>query len=747
MKKFLALLTAFLLALSFGVLSACSDKGDDGKNNEGEVPVMTVVVSGRVVSEGEPVEGVLVTAVDSRDTEYGKVTTGADGKFSFDNVAKTRAATITFEKSGYFTKTVELSISDITSGKNAMGDVELESPSEHKTLTGKVVGLDNETGVAGVTVQVKGFENKAVSGADGTFTMQDVPLSSEGVTLTTSKELYATVDNVIAADGIGEDGNIGTIQSYITLPAIDNSAAANFSLVRKENSVALYMDLDKNIGGGQNIQVMFHIGDNVEGKVYNTMCFADAAHGIASEDFEGRDHVPFVRSIGKLVTSDFDGLTDEEFPSTYTYDAEDSSFVYEIPYTSMGMKKDDTIGFAILNVIFNGSSNAWVYPAFGIDMPSDGTNVLNYQQFYDFDKEGEYTARTATDVKLGGVVRDASGAPVSGASVAVTDEKGAAYEVITTGADGKFELEVSRLYPATVTVTKEGYSVATASVSLADLQGASVTKDIVLKDLAGQATFTGTVENLLGGKIGGVVVSVEGASNTATTDENGVYTLENAPIGDNGITLIYTATAYTSVEVEIPEADIDMGASNELEPVQMYNEFGGNGHTKFSVVREDTGLRFIFKTSVSYNTAEVYWVQFLVGDTAYTYALLPNDSTNIAPAWLNSTHAQFTRSVVGDNIAWGAPAIKNDTWTVEGTGAISDALPQIVGNWFVPYEDIGLEAGEEFGIAIAPTLFAGFPNCVPFGVNFQYDVNAGNIIAPEHFYIYGTQNDFSVPQA
>ena len=160
MKKFLALLTALLLVLSFAALSACSDKGNDDGGDD--VPVMTVVVSGRVVSGGDPVEGVLVTAVDSRDTEYGKVPTGADGKFSFENVAKTRAATLTFEKSGYFTKTVELTISDITSGKNAMGDVELESPSDFRTLTGKVVGLDGEQGIAGVTVGVKGFENTEV---------------------------------------------------------------------------------------------------------------------------------------------------------------------------------------------------------------------------------------------------------------------------------------------------------------------------------------------------------------------------------------------------------------------------------------------------------------------------------------------------------------------------------------------------------------------------------------------------------
>lgn len=739
MKKFLALLTALLLVLSFGALSACSDKGNDDGGDD--VPVMTVVVSGRVVSGGDPVEGVLVTAVDSRDTEYGKVTTGADGKFSFENVAKTRAATLTFEKSGYFTKTVELTISDITSGKNAMGDVELESPSDFRTLTGKVVGLDGEQGIAGVTVGVKGFENTAVSGADGTFTMENVPLSSEGVTLTTSKTLYATVDNEIALSDIGADGNVGTIESYISIPAIDSSAAANFTLVRGETSLALYMDFDKNIGGGQNIQVMFHIGDNVSGKVYNTMCFADANHGITGVDFEGRDHVPVVRSIGKLVTSDFVGMTDEQFPTEYSYSTDDSSFVYEIPYTSMGMTKDDTIGVAILNVIFNGSSSGWVYPAFGIDMPADGTNVLNYQQFYDYDKDGDYTARAATQVKVGGAVKNEDGAPVSGATVSVTDEKGTAYESVTTGSDGKFEFEMSRLYPAQITVTKEGYSVATAEVSLADLQGASVTKDIVLAGLAGYATFTGSVENLLGGKIGGATVSVEGASNTVSTGADGTYTLENAPVGEEGITLIYSATAYTTISVNIPIAEIEMDGSNAVDTVQMYNEFGGNGHTKFSVVREETGLRFVFQ-GVSFTQVEIYWAEILVNDTVYAYALQPSDSIQNTAWGIDTLHPRFTRSTVGENTAWGAVSEGNDTWT-PGGGANVESV------WFVPYSEIGMEAGDTFGFAVAPILFAGHPNCIAFGYNLTINVidPTFNAIAPEHFYMYGAQNNFTVPQA
>lgn len=738
MKKFLIAVLMLVLSLFLVMLSACG-KGEE--KNEPELPKMTVTVSGIVVSEGEPQEGVKVTVKDSRDNLYGTVTTAADGKFAVDNVSKTRAASVSFEKEGYFLKTVELSISDITSGKNEMGNVELEKPSEFKTLKGKVVGLDGEIGIGGVTVSVPGFSNTAVSEADGTFELKDVPLSSTGVTLATSKALYATVEKEIVKADIGADGDIGVLESYIEIPAIDGSAATAFTLVRGETSFKLYMEFSKNIGGGQNIQVMFHVGDNVEGKVYNTMCFADANHGIAGADFEGRDHVPFVRTIGQLVEADFVALTDEQFPSSYTYSQEDQRFVYEIPYTSIGAEKGETVGFAILNVIFNSGANAWVYPAFGLNMPTDGTNVLNYQQFYDFDENSEYTARVSSNVVLSGTIKDETEAAVADANVTVTDEKGTVYNT-TTDAEGKFTLEVGRLYALRITVSKDKFSLKNVDVTLAELQAENVQKEIVLENLAGYADFTGNVKNMLNGAVGGVKVTVKGTDISATTNADGEFTLQDAPVGKEGLTLIYSATGYTEQSVDYPLAFIQLNGENTLDGVVIYSEFGGNGHTKFSIVREETGLRVVFETKVSFDkTAEYYWAAILVDDTVYTYALQPNDSAAQNTWGVDSIHPRFTREVNGE---FGVAEVGNDTWVV--TGTTNDAK----GEWFVPYSDLGMEKGDEFGFAVAPILYAGFPNCVPFAVNYSYDIvqnPAFNKIPVECFYMFGTENNYSVREA
>ncbi len=736
MKKiYLAILTVFL---SLSLLACIPPSEESSSSGGGELPSMTVTVSGVVVSVDQPVSGVSVTVKDSQNNVYGTIVTAEDGAFAVEDVSKTRAVIVIFEKEGFFPKEVRLSISDITSGKNAMGNVELEKPSDLRNLSGKVVGLDGEIGVAGVSVTVPGFDASAITDVNGAFEISGVPISSEGVTLVTSKDGFASVEKIVSKEEIGENGEVGLLFSYIGLPSLSSCPETGFTLVRGESSFKFYMSFDKNLAGGQNVQLMYHVGDNVSGKVYNTMLFASADHGLSSDpNFAGRSHVPFVRSIEKLIEADYECLTDEQFPSSYVYDAEKKLLVYEVPFTSLGIDADDTVGVAVLNVFLNSAANAWVYPAFGIDMPKDGSNVLNYQQFYDFSAAGEFTVRAITSAELRGVVKDEEGALLAGASIVVTDAKHNRYTT-TTDSEGKYSLEVGRLYDLSVEVAKDGYSLYNGTIAVTELQASAIEKEIILLGVAGYATVKGSVKNLLGGAINGVTVTVKGTELSATTGSNGEYVLSNVPVGKSGLSLVYTAVGYTAISKDHSVDTLNMDAENQLADVEMYSEFGGDGHTKFSLVREETGIRFKF-LSISFNpAAEYFWAVIKVGQNVYTYALQPNGSAAESVWGVTSIHPRFIRTV---DTAFGPAEIANDTWTVSGEAS------EIVMDWFVPYSDLGLEKGGEFELAIAPLFYAGFPNCIPFAVNYTYDILTNptfNTVPAECFYKVGLNNDYFI---
>ncbi len=734
MKKLFKMLVLVLSIAVCASIIACKPVIDSSSDSSNTTPSLTVTLSGRIMHGEQPVEGVKVVAVDSRGNEYGTVVTAADGNFEFTEVAKTRAVSVTFEKTGYFTKVISLSISDIAAGKNVMGDIELEAPEAFRNLKGKVVAIDGTSPIAGATVKVKGFDISATTAADGSFSIENVPVSSDGTVLVTSKEFYGDIENVVVNNSIAEDGDIGVIYSYIEMPAIDGSIESKLSVVRGENSVKVLMELSKNLNAGQNIQVMFHVGDNAHGKLYSTMLFADANHGIAGADFEGRSFIPFERSIALGVDS-YTAMTNEQFPATYTYSIEEQKLCYEIPYSTLGITADQTIGFAVMNVVIGGGG--WVSPSFGVNMPTNGANgFINYTNMYDLTATGEIVARDISDAKVTGVVKNEEGEAIEGASITIKDASGKVYDSVASAADGSFSVSVGRLYGLTMDVAKTQYSATTIEIALEELFAQSIVKEVVLKELAGIATLKGSVKNLLGGKIAGVKVEVKGMDVSVVTDENGAFELKDAPIGTEGATLVFSAVGHTTIEKNIKVNEINFNQENDLGEIEMYSEFGGNGHTKFSVVREETGLRFKFVTEVSFQTAEIYWAQIMVGNNIYCFCLLPNDSSNSAAFGITTYHGCFTRDKA-DGSAWGAIEQKGDTWTVKNTGAGANEA-----DWFIPYTEINMQPGEEFGVSIVAVLFEGHPNCIPFGYNMQPTVDS--YVAAKHFYIMGTKNDYRI---
>ena len=258
MKKFSSRLIVMALALIM-VMSfvGCGESKNPNEPDNPDTPSeMVVDITGRTVCGNEPLAGVTISVVDSRGESYPSTVSGSDGKFEIKDVSYRRSVTVTFVKENYFTKNVELSISDLTSGKNAMGDVAISQPEKRMDLTGKIVGLDGVCGIGGVELKVLGFAAEGVSDATGNFVIENAPIGSEKLVIEAKKDKYATRQVEVDVSDI-KDGNIGNIELFIRYESVNGSPGIDFTVTRGETSFKVIYNFTKNIYGPQNIQRRF----------------------------------------------------------------------------------------------------------------------------------------------------------------------------------------------------------------------------------------------------------------------------------------------------------------------------------------------------------------------------------------------------------------------------------------------------------------------------------------------------------
>jgi hypothetical protein len=158
---------------------------------------------------------------------------------------------------------------------------------------------------------------------------------------------------------------------------------------------------------------------------------------------------------------------------------------------------------------------------------------------------------------LSGTVTDASGVPLAGVSVALTDGPRA-----TTDASGAYTIGLAKQRHWTVTFSKAAY---TTSSTTADVwTGSTTTLDAALTPSPG--TISGTVSATSGAPISGATVSLDGTP-AATTAADGSYTLP-ASAGNHTLTF---SKAYYSNATASPTVPAGSGVTTNitLTPVQL----------------------------------------------------------------------------------------------------------------------------------------------------------------------------------
>ncbi|WP_276371776.1 carboxypeptidase-like regulatory domain-containing protein [Chryseolinea sp. H1M3-3] len=170
-----------LLGTVLVIQSSCDNEDEPLNDNFG-------TITGNVTDgAGQPVSDVTVT-ISGIDEEDVSVTTGADGKYTVENVSLKLHA-VTFSKSGWLTVSNSVQFGDFDEGKVATVDVTLVNASA------KIIGAitDAKSGggpLADVNVTV-GVAGTVKSGADGNYAIENLVVDNYTVTFT--KENYVTL--------------------------------------------------------------------------------------------------------------------------------------------------------------------------------------------------------------------------------------------------------------------------------------------------------------------------------------------------------------------------------------------------------------------------------------------------------------------------------------------------------------------------------------------------------------------------
>jgi hypothetical protein len=136
---------------------------------------------------------------------------------------------------------------------------------------------------------------------------------------------------------------------------------------------------------------------------------------------------------------------------------------------------------------------------------------------------------------ISGTVTNSSGTAISGATVSYSGG------TASTGSNGSYTLANVPAGTVSVTASATGYQSSTLSVNVT--AGVTTTQNFTLTATVTAGTISGTVTNSSGNAISGATVSYTGG--TASTDSNGSYTLANVPTGTVSVTA--TATGYQSI--------------------------------------------------------------------------------------------------------------------------------------------------------------------------------------------------------
>ena len=294
-------------------------------------------------------------------------------------------------------------------------------------------------------------------------------------------------------------------------------------------------------------------------------------------------------------------------------------------------------------------------------------------------------------VTVTGTVTDQDEDPIEGVTVTLT-YAGGETRTATTNGEGVYTFtDVTTFVGVTITFTKEGYADGSETRTAQQLAAAdtlTVDKNITATSQVVNVTLGGKVIGVEGTGLKGAVITA--GDLTATTGEDGSFTIENFPVVDTEITV--TLNGYLSAEVSFTASDYTEGETFSLGDIYLareYTQLGGAFGTKADA----------FASFTPYVTrGETAFLFRFVGERAFTGTVEFYLDTGLSSGdgGRNATDYRF------DLRADGSIGVDNFGGTNTGTGtlvyAVSGSAQAPVLTLEIPYAFLGVQRDEIVGV-------------------------------------------------
>ncbi|MDQ3917246.1 MAG: carboxypeptidase regulatory-like domain-containing protein, partial [Acidobacteriota bacterium] len=461
-------------------------------------------ISGQLTDEqGRAIVGATLTLSGAQSAE---TTTDDEGNYSFPDLPEGAGYTVTPSSARYSFAVASQTFADLSADAVAS----FAGLSLFHTLGGRVVGATG-AGLPGVAVTLSGARSSTTTtDAGGNFSFADLPRGAT-YTLAPSLRFYTSAPASQTFDNLSADAVVVFNMSLAT-HAIGGRAT--------ENGAGLG-GVSVTLSGAKSATAV----TDADGNYSFTNLKADGTYTVAaskthytfasaSQTFDGLDadaRADFAATLsrhqinGRVMRQDGTGLAG----ATVTLSGSQSSTTTTdsgggFSFKSLGDGGSYTVTPALANYTFAPASKT--FDDLGSDQAVAFTGTLN-----------KYT--------VGGQVRDSSGKPLAGVTLALTGAQSATAASDSNGNYSFPNLNAGASY--TVTPSPANYSFAPASRTFNNLsssQTADFTASPNLYTISGRVVFGNSV-----GLPGVTVALTGGLSATATTDSNGNFSFKSVP--------------------------------------------------------------------------------------------------------------------------------------------------------------------------------------------------------------------------
>lgn len=487
-----------------------------------------VAVAGRVTNKnGDPLSGVVVTATETQqdgrlmqrfimggpnDRDDEAVRTDAEGNFSL----RVREGTFdfSFKRDGYAARTVR------AHQVKASGAEPIETSLEEAVeISGRVVR--DGIGVEGVRLfaMLPGVESTAMTGADGSFTLGELPAGPVGVSLMKEEDFIETRRSLTAPEHdvvieLPSGGRIsGRVLEKETRTPVTTFSAGVSTSMSAGGMVRMAPPQLRSFTSEDGSFVLENVPFGAVNLVVSAPGFAGGRMNLTLEEGKPLENVEVeidrgVKLTGKVTGPNGSALSDA------------SVFIRPSPNRPFSMSfvrtTTDTNGEYTLEALSPGEETIeFSHPK---HLNAEKTVTLK-------DREQRLDVRLESGMKVAGMVVTEGGAPVAEAEVVARG--GSSFESARSDSNGAFELESIAPGRYTVTASRAGF----ADGRVEDFDPASGAPLRIVLRTGG--TIWGRVSGLTDEELSNVMVDARGAGTASrgAVDSSGNYRIEGVSAG------------------------------------------------------------------------------------------------------------------------------------------------------------------------------------------------------------------------